>query len=74
VGRDEELDDRTLYSKWLAQSFEKKEFLDFAAFRQMVQEWLAEGRHCLDRKRSALSRKKKRVPSTFSCRRPMDFE
>ncbi|MGH9401691.1 MAG: DNA methyltransferase [Terriglobia bacterium] len=42
VGRSEELDFRTLYSKWLAQSFETGEaFLDFAAFRQIVETCLS---------------------------------
>jgi len=43
VGREEELDYRTLYSEWLAQAFgHGREFLDFAAFRAIVDSWVNE--------------------------------
>jgi len=43
VGREEELDYRTLYSEWLAQAFgHEVEFLGFAAFREIVDRWLKE--------------------------------
>ena len=41
VGRRKEIDFRTLYSEWLSQSFcTSKELLDFANFRETVQDWL----------------------------------
>lgn len=44
VGREDEIDYRTLYSEWLAQSLgRQREVLDFAAFRQLVRRWLGEG-------------------------------
>ncbi|HEV2416859.1 MAG TPA: DNA methyltransferase [Terriglobia bacterium] len=44
VGRDEEIDYRTLYSEWLAQSFERQgEFVDFSAFRQIAERCLKKG-------------------------------
>jgi len=43
VGREEELDYRTLYSEWLAQGFgHERQFLGFATFRKMVDRWLSE--------------------------------
>jgi DNA modification methylase/transcriptional regulator with XRE-family HTH domain len=43
VGREEELDYRTLYSEWLAQAFgHEREFVGFAAFREIVDRWLNE--------------------------------
>ena len=41
VNRDEEIDFRTLYSQWLADSFlAHKELVSFADFRQMAQRWI----------------------------------
>lgn len=41
VGRAEEVDFRTLYSEWLAQSFGgSHELLDFPTFREIAQKWL----------------------------------
>jgi DNA modification methylase/transcriptional regulator with XRE-family HTH domain len=43
VGRNEETDFRTLYSEWMSHTFvADKDMMDFAAFRQVVQEWLHE--------------------------------
>lgn len=44
VGREAEIDYRTLYSEWLAQSFRSRDtFLDFATFRRIATRWLQEG-------------------------------
>lgn len=44
VGRGEEIDFRTLYSEWLAQSFgNSRELVDFSTFRQVVRRCLSEG-------------------------------
>jgi len=43
VGREEEVDYRTLYSEWLAQGFgDERKFLGFADFRKIVDVWLNE--------------------------------
>ena len=45
VGREEEIDYRTLYSEWLAQSFgDERGFIAFSTFRQIAQQWLREDR------------------------------
>lgn len=44
VGRNEEIDYRTLYSEWLAQSFDRqREFVDFSTFRQIAERCLTKG-------------------------------
>jgi DNA modification methylase len=44
VGRDEEIDYRTLYSEWLAQSFDRRrDFVDFSNFRQIAERCLTKG-------------------------------
>jgi hypothetical protein len=44
VGREEEIDYRTLYSEWVAETFgHEPELLDFAAFRDVVRAWLKKG-------------------------------
>jgi len=41
VGREEEVDFRTLYSEWLAEClFQADEILDFSSFRQIALNWL----------------------------------
>lgn len=41
VDRADEVDFRTLYSEWIAECFQaEREVMDFAAFRQVTQEWL----------------------------------
>jgi DNA modification methylase len=44
VGRNEEIDYRTLYSEWLARSFDRqRDFVDFSTFRQIAQQCLTKG-------------------------------
>ena len=44
VGRDEEIDFRTLYSEWISKAFRhSKELLDFPTFRQIAQSWIEGG-------------------------------
>ncbi len=44
VGRNEEIDYRTLYSEWLAQSFDRqREFVDFSTFRKIAERCLTKG-------------------------------
>ncbi|MGB6484019.1 MAG: DNA methyltransferase [Candidatus Acidiferrales bacterium] len=44
VGRNEEIDYRTLYSEWLAQSFDRqREFVDFSTFREIAERCLTKG-------------------------------
>jgi DNA modification methylase len=45
VGRDAEIDYRTLYSEWLAHSFsQQSEFVDFSTFRHVADQFFREGR------------------------------